>query len=129
MAATHMSPPIFDRQMAAEPPSASNLPTFRDQVMAQWKCDERTYGSSVFWHALPRVALPLAAFLWVVRRDHFDRDFTLIRELGETRSAIEFQALVEQFRSETIHSGGWSRNVLRLRVSGRRLQRLRWDLR
>jgi hypothetical protein len=120
---------ISDRPMAAGPPSASNLPTFRDQVMAQWKCNERTYVSNVFWHALPRVALPLAALLWVVRRDHFERDFMLIRELGETRGAIEFQALIEQFRSETIHTGGWSRNVLRLRVSGRRLQRLRWDLR
>ena len=107
----------------------STLPCFRDQAMTQWKCPEPAYLRRVFWRALPRVSLPLAACVWLVRRKFFARDFALIRELGQTRDATEFYILVEQFRDEMIRSGGWARNILRLRVSGRRLRRLRWELR
>ncbi len=113
--------------MTAAPPPV--FPAFRDQAMAQWACDESAYARRVFWRGLPRVALPLAALVWLVRREFFARDFALIRELGETRDATEFHFLVEQFRDEVFRSGGWLRNALRLRVSGRRLRRLRWELR
>ena len=83
----------------------------------------------VFWRALPRESLPVAACVWLVRHEFFHRDFALIRELGQTRDATEFYILIEQFRDETILSGGWLRNTFRLRVSGRRLRRLRWELR
>lgn len=110
-------------------PLPPTVPCFRDHAMAQWECDEAAYLRRVFWHALPRVALPLAAAVWLVRREFFVRDAALIRELGQTRDVTEFYILLEQFRDETIRSGGWARNFLRLRVSGRRLRRLRWELR
>ena len=110
-------------------PLRPSFPCFREQAMAQWECDERAYLRRVFWCALPRVTLPLAALAWLVRRDFFARDFALIRELGQTREATEFFILIEQFRDETIRSGGWARNFLKLRVSGRRLRHLRWALR
>ncbi len=97
--------------------------------MAQWECDERAYVRRVFWRALPRRSLPLATLLWLVHREFYARDFALIRELGQTRDATEFHILIEQFRDEVIRSGGWLRNALQLRVSGRRLRRLRWELR
>lgn len=83
----------------------------------------------MFWHALPRLALPVTALVWLVHRDYFANDLALIRELGQTRDATEFYVLIEQFRDETLRYGGWLRNVLRLRVSGRRLRQLRWELR
>ncbi len=123
-----MAEAIFDWQMTAAPIPPS-FPCFRDQAMAQWECDEQAYIRRVFWRTLPRMALPLAALVWLARRDFFARDFALIRELGQTRDATEFHILIEQFRDEAIRSGGWLRNALRLRVSGRRLRRLRWELR
>ena len=105
------------------------LPCFSEQATAQWECDNSAYLRRVFWRALPRVALPLAGFVWLLRREFFERDMALIRELGQTRDATEFYILIEQFRDETIRTGGWLRNSLRLRVSGRRLRRLRWELR
>jgi len=110
-------------------PLPDSDPCFGDQAMAHWKCDGPASRRRVFWHALPRGALPLAALLWLVRREFFARDFAFIRELGQTRDATEFYILIEQFRDETIRSGGWLRNSFRLRVSGRRLRRLRWELR
>lgn len=107
----------------------SALPCFSEQAIAQWECDDTAYVRRVFWHALPRVALPLAACVWLVRREFFTHDFALIRELGQTRDAIEFYVLIKQFRDETIRTGGWLRNAFRLRVSGRRLRQLRWELR
>lgn len=110
-------------------PLPTSFPCFIDQAMAQWKCDEPAAVDLVFWRALPRVALPVAALTWLLRREFFARDLALIRELGQTRDATEFYFLIEQFRDETIRSGGWARNLFRLRVSGRRLRRLRWELR
>ncbi len=123
-----MAETILDWNMATSPLSTS-FPCFRDQAMAQWECDEPACLRRVFWRTLPRAALPLAALVWLVRRDFFARDFVLIRALGQTRDASEFYFLIEQFRDETIRSGGWARRFLRLRVSGRRLRRLRWALR
>lgn len=123
-----MAETIFDWHMATVPLHPS-FPCFREQAMAQWECDEPAYLRRVFWRALPRVTLPLAALAWLLRGEFFARDFALIRELGQTRDATEFFILIEQFRDETRRSGGWARNVLRLRVSGRRLRRLRWALR
>ena len=97
--------------------------------MAQWECDEPAYVRRAFWRALPRVALPVAVVVWLLRRDFFTRDFELIRELGLTRDAVDFHFLIEQFRDEVLRTGGWMRRLLRLRVSGRRLLQLRWDLR
>lgn len=105
------------------------LPCFSEQAIAQWECDDDAYVQRVFWRALPRVVLPLAWLMWLARREYFARDLALIRELGQTRDATEFYILIEQFRDETIRTGGWLRRCLRLRVSGRRLRQLRWDLR
>jgi len=110
-------------------PLRVSSPCFRDQAMAQWDCDETAYRRRVFWRSIPRVSLPLVALVWLVRRSYFTRDLQLIQELGQTSDATEFHYLVEQFRDEAIRTGGWGRNVLRLRVSGRRLRRLRWELR
>ena len=63
-------------------PLRPSVPCFREQAMAQWECDEAAYVRRVFWRALPRVALPLAALVWVARREFFASDFALIRELG-----------------------------------------------
>lgn len=114
--------------MTAAPPPPP-FPCFRERAMAQWECDEPTYVRRVFWRALPRVVLPLATLVWLLRREFFTRDLALIRELGQTRAATEFYILIEQFRDESIRTGGWLRTALRLRVSGRRLRRLRWELR
>ncbi|PAW86287.1 MAG: hypothetical protein B9S33_08430 [Pedosphaera sp. Tous-C6FEB] len=97
--------------------------------MTQWNCDEPACLRRIFWRAMPRVALPLASVVWLVRREFFAPDLALIRELGQTRDVIEFNVLIEQFRDEMLKTGGWARNGLRLRVSGRRLRRLRWELR
>lgn len=97
--------------------------------MAQWECDESAYVRRVFWRALPRIALPLAAVVWLINRKFFTRDFALIRSLGQTCDATEFHFLVEQFLADGLHPIGRLRNALRLRVSRRRLRRLRWDLR
>lgn len=123
-----MAEDFLDWHMATVLPHPT-LPCFRAQAMAQWKCDEPAYLRRVFWRALPRESLPVAACVWLVRHEFFHRDFALIRELGQTRDATEFYILIEQFRDETIRSGGWLRNTFRLRVSGRRLRRLRWELR
>lgn len=105
------------------------LPCFSEQAMAQWECADTAYAQRVFWHTLPRLALPLAALVWLVRREFFARDLALIRDLGRTRDANEFHFLIEEFRDETFRRGGWLRRRLRLRVSGTRLRRLRWELR
>lgn len=119
---------FLDWPMVTRPPHPT-FPCFRDQAMAQWECDASAYERRVFWRVLPRVALPLAAIVWLVNRAFFARDLALIRELGPTRDATEYHFLIAQFRDDCLRSGGWLRNVLRLRVSSRRLRRLRWDLR
>ncbi len=105
------------------------LPCFSEQAIAQWECDDAAFVERTFWHALPRLTLPLAWLVRWVQADFFARDFELIRELGRTRDAQEYYFLIEQFRDETFRSGGWLRRRLRLRVSGMRLRQLRWALR
>ena len=110
-------------------PDRAIFPCFSEQAIAQWECDDSAFVTRTFWHALPRKVLPLAGLVWLVRREFFARDLELIRELGHTRDAQEYYFLIEQFRDETLRHGGWLRRRLRLRVSGTRLRRLRWELR
>ncbi len=72
----------------------TTFPCFREQAMARWECNEAAYLRRVFWRALPRVVLPLAAMAWLMRREFFARDLALIRELGLTRDATEFYILI-----------------------------------
>jgi hypothetical protein len=58
----------------------------------------------------------------------FELDFRTISQLGVARSFEEFGEEVNSFRSENRRHGGFLRRTLRLRVSGRRLMDLVFDL-
>jgi hypothetical protein len=102
--------------------------SFQEAFCNQNECSIEEFESRVFWRCLHRRALPLSAFAYLIKRTFFEPDFRTIRQLGVAKSFEEFGEEVNSFRSENRRHGGLLRRRLRMRVSGRRLMALAFDL-
>jgi hypothetical protein len=58
----------------------------------------------------------------------FQMEINTIRYLGNSRSSEEFRAELDSYRSEYRRHGGFVRNLLTVRLSGKRLMRIVMDL-
>jgi hypothetical protein len=102
--------------------------SFQEAFCDEVGCPSEEFANRVFWRCLHRRALPLSAVVYLMNRSFFERDFCTIRQLGVARSFEEFGAEVNSFRSDNRRHGGFLRRRLRVRVSGRRLMNLVFDL-
>ena len=81
--------------------------------------EERVFRKCLYWHA--RLLAP------VVRRlnpDFFTEDFKFIRYLGESTSLRETNADLMNFRDANLGKPSFWRTTLKIRVSGRKANRL-----
>jgi hypothetical protein len=101
---------------------------FRQGYCQSFNCPPEAFETSVFWRCLHRRAFPLSALMYYLNRDFFASDFQTIRQLGVAISFEEFAAEVDSFRNDNRRHGGFLRRNLRIRVSGRRLMELVFDL-
>jgi hypothetical protein len=99
--------------------------TFKQAFCTRFACTQEQYESAVFWRVVFRHALPLAWFIRRVSPGFFAEDLDLIREVGEITNPEIFKNEVNYFHGRNIRHKSWIRTVLRVRVSGGRLLKLR----
>ncbi len=79
----------------------------------------------VFFKALPFWAIPIAK--WLLLRDPsiFREDFEAIREIAGVKTAGIFKSEMNRFHGRNIRDKGWIRGTLGIRLSAKRLIRLK----
>jgi len=99
--------------------------TFKEAYCSRLHCSPERFETHAFWTCIFRHALPLA---WLIyRRDpgFFTEDLDLIREVGKMTDPELFKSEVNYFHGRNLRDKRWVRTILRVRVSGGRLMRLR----
>jgi hypothetical protein len=94
-------------------------------VLREIQLPPEQYEQRVFWRCLHRHALPLAALIRWVDPDVFQQDFDFIREIGSVQDAKVFQVEVDRFYGSNVRDKSWIRGIFRIRISGKRLMRLK----
>jgi hypothetical protein len=98
--------------------------SFQEAFCDRFACSPGAYERRVFWQSIHRRSLPIALLIFVLFRRYFDLDMQTIRQLGVSRSAEEFRGEIESFRYEYRMRGGFFRETLGVRISGKRLMAL-----
>lgn len=98
---------------------------FRNLFCQRFDCPERAYERSVFWRCLYRHALPAAALIYWAAPEVFREDFELIREVGAMTDSEIIKREVNCFYGRNVRHKTWIRTTLLIRVSGKRLLRLK----
>jgi len=103
--------------------------SFREAFCERFNCAPERYERRLFWRCLCRHALPLAVFIrWFDRQfymDVFKEDFEFIREIGSVNSPDVFQVEVDRFYGRNVRDKSWIRGTMSVRVSGKRLLKLK----
>jgi hypothetical protein len=97
-------------------------------LLQTFRCPTETFERKVFWRCLHRRSLPLSWLLFRLKPAFFKHDLACIHQLGLTRSPAEFDAEVDWFIATVRQEHGDLASLLRLRLSGRRLLRLRKEI-
>lgn len=88
-------------------------------------CPAEGYRREVFWRCVYRHALPLAAIIHRVAPETFQEDFDLIREVGAMTDPETITREINYFYGRNVRDKSWIRRTLLIRVSGKRLLRLK----
>ncbi len=104
----------------------SQWPTnFKSAFCRAFGCRPEDYEPAVFRRALFRHALPFAWWLRWRDPEFFREDLDFIHEVGGLTDPDLFRQEVNYFYGRNLRDRGWLRTLLRIRVSGKRLMRLR----
>lgn len=98
---------------------------FKTAYCQRFHCDSNRFEQSVFRRALFRHALPVAWLLRLRNPDFFREDLDFIHEVGALQDPDLFRQEVNYFYGRNLRDRGWLRTLLRIRVSGKRLMRIR----
>jgi len=99
--------------------------TFRERFCEYYKCGPEEFEQNVFWRTLHRHAYFLAR--WWHRRDPliFKEDYDFIHEIGGVRDPLIFKSELNRYHGRNVRERGWIRGTLHVRVSGKRVIRLK----
>jgi hypothetical protein len=99
--------------------------TFRERFCEYYKCAPADFAERVFWKAMHRHAY-FAAWYWF-RKDPaiFKEDIDFIHELGGVRDPLIFKSELNRFHGRNVREKGWLRGTFGVRVSGKRIIRLK----
>ena len=97
---------------------------FRELCCETLGWSENSYAERVFWNCLYPHAIPIA-FAWGTSSRIFAEDFQSIEQLGLARSDSEFRREISDFRYSLVREAWFARKNLRLRLSVKRLARLK----
>jgi hypothetical protein len=94
---------------------------FRQLYCQKYELAPEQFEHKLFWHSLFRHGWPAVFFLARWKPEMFREDFDLIRELASSRSRGEVVCELNRFYGRNRRVGGFWRNVLLCRVSGKRV--------
>jgi hypothetical protein len=103
--------------------------TFRDRFCEQFKCEASGFEEAVFWKCLNRPhAWIFARFLFPKDKFIFKEDLDFIHELGGIRDPLIFKNEVNRYHGRNVREKGWIRGTFGIRVSGKRVMKLKNSL-
>lgn len=103
--------------------------TFRERFCEQFGCDTSRFEEGVFWKCLNRPhAWLFARFLFPKHPGIFKEDLDFIHELGGVRDPLVFKNEVNRYHGRNVRERGWIRGTFGIRVSGKRVMRLKNEL-
>jgi hypothetical protein len=98
---------------------------FKDAFCQRFRCPPDRYEAAAFRRCLFLHALPFAPLLQRLDPAFFSEDLDLIREVGPMTDPELFRSEINYFYGRNLRDKSWIRNVLRMRISGNRLIRLK----
>lgn len=101
---------------------------FRDLYCRTLEVAPERYERKVFWRILHRHALPFAYLILRRNPQFFEEDFYLIREVGNVRDPQLFTQELNYFHGRNHREKGWLRGTWGIRVSAKRLIRLKTEI-
>ena len=110
----------------ASPPMSQA--TFKSLFCQKFGCppaeyEERAFRKCLYWHARF-----LAPVIRTINRNFFLEDFKFIRYLGDSLDVREATVDLKNYNDVNRGSGSWLRIELKIRVSGRKANRLLYEL-
>lgn len=99
--------------------------TFRERFCQVYKCDPGAFEEAVFWKTLHLHAWPVARWFFGRNRQIFNEDLEFIHELGGVRDPLIFKSEVNRFHGRNVREKGWLRGTFHIRVSARRVIKLK----
>jgi hypothetical protein len=100
--------------------------TFRERFCEQFGCDLSRFEEGVFWKCLNRPhAWFFARFLFPKHPAIFKEDIDFIYELGGVRDPLVFKNEVNRYHGRNVRERGWIRGTFGIRVSGKRVMKLK----
>ena len=103
--------------------------TFRDKICETFGCKAAEFEQLVFWKCLNRPhAWLFAKFLFPKNPEIFKEDTDFIHELGGIRDALVFKGEVNRVHGRNVRERGWIRGTFGIRVSGKRVMKLKDQL-
>lgn len=100
--------------------------TFRELVCEQLRCEPARFEEAVFWRCMNRPhAWFFAKMIFPKHPETFKEDLDFIHELGGIRDALTFKSEVNRYHGRNVREKGWIRGTFGIRVSGKRVMRLK----
>lgn len=98
--------------------------SFRKSFCEKYRCPSERYVLLATRKSLPWRVRLLRPFILLLHPEHFQMDFEFVERVGNALSWSELNGAFGAFDSNNRLRGGFYRNTLKLRVSGKRLSRL-----
>ena len=98
--------------------------SFREAYCERYRCPPARFETVAARKALPLFVRFLRPFILILDPGHFQLDFELMQQVGDARSWSEVNAVLGAFKSNNKLRGGFWRNTVKWRASGRRVSHL-----
>jgi hypothetical protein len=98
---------------------------FRERFCEVYKCDPARFEEAVFWRTLHLHAWFPAKWLYRRNPAMFREDLDFIREIGGIDDPLIFKSEVNRFHGRNVRERGWLRGTFHIRVSARRVIKLK----
>lgn len=98
---------------------AADVKTFRDACCGRLGIPQEAFEKKVLLACLPSYYWLPGLLRWHLNRSYFKRDLEIIRAAAECTSVRDIHSEITYFHHQKIT--GFQRNVLRFRISGKRL--------
>lgn len=99
------------------------MATYEQTYCEVAKCPPSRFARRLFWAALPPGVRAVAPLLLALNPRFFAADLELIMAVARLKTSDELEEEIRDFRADP-RNRRWSRRVLKLRVSTRRLRQL-----
>lgn len=98
--------------------------SFRESFCEKYRCPPERFVRLATRKCLPWRVRLLRPLILLLHPGHFEMDFEFIERAGNSMSWAEINGTIGAFDSNNRLRGGFYRNTLKLRASGKRLSRL-----